>query len=232
MISAFTEFYEKIKRPSARFSAPELFRDHHAQAVVQNLPSIENTEELNDIIGGETVTGQLDLLMNIITNFKTDPLYNEHMENQRKRRLEAEELKKQKKREYGAQYRANKQARLLANRQEQETLVPEGQGRCQEQETQNQGAAGQHQEPDTQVLGEERPDDNRLCVAGKLQPVQMDDGTNQFDADEIQKRKNREYAVRWRANKKARLLAEKEAIRVAADQEAAETMAKEPTKAL
>ncbi|KAA1085602.1 ATP-dependent DNA helicase sgs1 [Puccinia graminis f. sp. tritici] len=193
LMGTFTDFYEQRMSTSARFVAAELFQDHHALAVVHNLPNILNTDDLNDIIGGETVSGQLELLWNVITNFRSDPLYHEHMENQKKSRLEAEELKKQKKREYGVRYRANKRAQLAAENQQQG------------HEIQQLLAGGSH--GDIQNI----PSAVQLGATVELHQMNAEMETN--EADEIRKRKKREYAVRYRANKRARLLAEKEAAR-------------------
>ncbi|KAA1089280.1 ATP-dependent DNA helicase sgs1 [Puccinia graminis f. sp. tritici] len=184
LISTFTDFYEERRSKSARFLAADLFNDHHAQAVLQNLPNIENQDDLNTIIGGETVSGQLDLLMNTISNLKNDSLYHQHLENQMKTRKEAEELKKLKKREYGIRYRANKRAQLLAQHHEHDVQISE------------QMQPANHVVVDNQIM------------SGAVGLVTIDSEISKAEVEDTRKRKKREYAARYRAKKKARILAE------------------------
>ncbi|WAR60084.1 hypothetical protein PtB15_9B21 [Puccinia triticina] len=109
MIYMFSKFHEDKMGILGCLSAADLFSNKEAQAIVTNLSDIPDTIKLNKIIGGETIDGQLDFLM----DFHNDPLYHEQLDYQRKLREEAEEIKKQKKREAGARYRANRRSRLL-----------------------------------------------------------------------------------------------------------------------
>jgi hypothetical protein len=69
LINVFKNFYEDKMGTSGRFTAIEIFNKHHANAVITNLPNILKNDDLNTIIGGETIDGQVDLLMDTISKF-------------------------------------------------------------------------------------------------------------------------------------------------------------------
>ncbi|EHS64105.1 uncharacterized protein PGTG_20806 [Puccinia graminis f. sp. tritici CRL 75-36-700-3] len=189
LINVFKNFYEDRMGTSGRFTAIELFNEHHANAVITNFPNILKSDDLNTIIGGETIDGQVDLLMDTISKFRDDPMYHKHMDRCRDLQLEAEALKKQKRREYGIRYRANKRAQLLAKRPEQ--LF-------------DQYTGGSDSVNDQSVLytgGSDSVNDQSLLESATA---------GEQSAEERRKLKRREYAARYRANKKARLEAEKE----------------------
>ncbi|KAA1107539.1 ATP-dependent DNA helicase sgs1 [Puccinia graminis f. sp. tritici] len=188
LIEVFRNFYEEKMGTSGRFSASELFNEHHATSVIKNLPNIDKNDDLNTIIGGETIDGQVELLMNTISNFRNDPMYHKHMEQCRALKLEREELKRQKRREYGIQYRANKQARLAAERQEEKDVR---QTPCPEVSNIEEGLE------DVEAARKQEED----AEAARKKEVEM-----------IKKMKKREYAAQYRANKKARLQAAKEGL--------------------
>ncbi|EFP82690.1 uncharacterized protein PGTG_08886 [Puccinia graminis f. sp. tritici CRL 75-36-700-3] len=110
MLLYFREYYNARMGRSSRFSACDLFREEHVDAIILHFEDLDNLDTLERIIGGEVIDGQIQFLMNSIAKFKNDPDYQQHIVNQERLKEEAEEAKKKKRRESAARYRAKKKA--------------------------------------------------------------------------------------------------------------------------
>ncbi|EFP93397.2 uncharacterized protein PGTG_19415 [Puccinia graminis f. sp. tritici CRL 75-36-700-3] len=119
LLSSFREYYNNRKARSCRFSAHDVFREEHADAIIANLDNLDDLDSLERIVGGEVIEGQIEFILNSIASFKIGSDYQNHLKNQERLKEEVEEARKKKRRESAARYRAKKKAMLEEARAKQ-----------------------------------------------------------------------------------------------------------------